>query len=203
MEEQPSINGFLKEFLGWGKPKPKPSEPAPSQAPNPPTPRPHPSSEPTRRGASFGSTGPSAKGAGIEGWDLVAPIAKGNGGTARSPQPRSEAYLNRRKGRKVHDSAWGYLKVICPYLLSKGEVSPGEIARDLGLPKSTLKYNLNNLLDYCQKPQTDRSAEYVVKELLKGHRVVRVGAGKYVRYKLIPVPPDLPPGLPPGSPTEA
>ena len=157
MEDKPSINGFLKGFLGWGKPKTTPPEPISPQVSDPtPAPLNTPAPEP--------------------------------------PQPRSEAYLNRRKGRKVHDSALGYLKIICPYLVSKGEVSPGEIAKDLGLPKSTLKYNLNTLLDYCHKPETrswsKHRSDYVVKELLKGHRVVRVGAGKYVRYKLIPVPPE-------------
>jgi hypothetical protein len=109
----------------------------------------------------------------------------------KPPKPRSEAYLNRRKGRKEHKSTLGYLEVICPYLVSKGEVSPGQMARDLGLPKSTLIYNLNNLLNYCQNPNlgywANRLAEYVLIKLLKGHRVVRVGAGKYVRYKLVPI----------------
>jgi hypothetical protein len=113
----------------------------------------------------------------------------------KTPKPKSEAYLNRHKGRTAHGNTLGYLKTICPYLVSKGEVSPGEMIKDLGLPKSTLIYNLNTLLDYCHKPQTDRfrarMAETIVNDLLKGHRVVRVGAGKYVRYRLVTVPPDL------------
>lgn len=124
----------------------------------------------------------------------------------KQPKPRSEAYLNRRKGRKAHGNTLGYLEIICPYLVSKGEASPGEMVRDLGLPKSTLNYNLNTLLNYCHEPQKDwfvgRREEYVVMNLLKGHRAVRVGAGKYVRYKLVPSEQSESNGLEPVTPEE-
>jgi hypothetical protein len=51
-------------------------------------------------------------------------------------------------------------------------------------------------LNYCHNFQNNfylgGLAEYVVKDLLKGHRVVRVGGGRYVRYRLVPLSPAPP-----------
>jgi hypothetical protein len=108
------------------------------------------------------------------------------------PKPRTEAYINRRKGRPVHKDKLGYLDVICPYLVRKGESIPGEMVRDLGLPKSTMIYNLNRLLRLCdgfrKTMYRDISPESAI-VLLGGKRLVRVGGGKYVRYRLVDVPP--------------
>ncbi len=106
----------------------------------------------------------------------------------KEPKPRSEAYLNRRKGRIKHGSTLGYIETIAPYLLDKGEVSPGDMARELGIPKSTLIYNLNRLSKICNGAIIEgRDLKvHVVNNLLKGHRLERVGGGKYTRYRLVP-----------------
>ncbi len=81
---------------------------------------------------------------------------------------------------------------MAPYLLAKGEVTPGQMAQDLGLPKSTLVYNLNRLLRICQGEKKfryrDVPADFVVDKLLGGKRLERVGAGKYTRYRLVDGP---------------
>src|SRR5208283_3912445 len=70
--------------------------------------------------------------------------------TPKAPKPKTEAYLNRKKGRRSHQDAVEYWDKIAAYIEQKGEVAPGEIARELGISKSTLIYNLNRLLGLCQ-----------------------------------------------------
>lgn len=110
----------------------------------------------------------------------------------KTPKPPSEAYLNRRKGRIVHPDALGYIGVMAPYLLAKGEITPRQMAKDLGLPKSTLIYNLNRLIRICQGNKKSWyghiPAEYFVDNLLGGKRLERVSAGKYTRYRLVDGP---------------
>ena len=104
------------------------------------------------------------------------------------PKPKTEAYLNRKKGRRPRGDTMEYWKNIIACIERKGEVAPGEIARELGIPKSTLIYNLNRLLDLCQgvTRQGDHHIflNHVFSKILGGKRLVRIGAGKYVRYKL-------------------
>ena len=111
--------------------------------------------------------------------------------TPKPPQPRSAAYLNRRKGRKGYENGQSYLEIICPYLVSKGEASSKEMLRDLGLPKSTLIFSLNTIMKYCHLSDSGwrrkQKSDYIVNNLLKGHRLVRVGSGRYVLYRLVPV----------------
>jgi hypothetical protein len=98
---------------------------------------------------------------------------------------KSEAYLNRRKGRK---KGVGHYETIVEYLKGRGEVSPGEMVTALKIPKSSLVHNLNYLISYSQGIRSkdyhfsyqQRKAEHV----LKGYRLEKVGAGKYVRYRL-------------------
>src|SRR5271155_966514 len=55
---------------------------------------------------------------------------------------RTEAYQNRKKGRKQHSDRIQDLKRIIDYIQSRGEVTAGELTRELGMSRSTLTYNL-------------------------------------------------------------
>ncbi len=111
----------------------------------------------------------------------------------KAPKPRTEAYLNRKKGRRTREEAVEYWKKIVDCLERGGEVSPGDMARELGLPKSTLIYNLNRLLDLCQG-NTRKGDNYFslghYYRILHEKRLERVGGGKYVRYRLTKDPPQ-------------
>ncbi len=106
---------------------------------------------------------------------------------SKEPKPKSEAYLNRKKGRPS-GGAWHIPKVI-EYLADKGEVTPGDMARDLGLPKSTLIYNLNRIMEFKESMANDYHYYHLGKHLA-GRGLERVGGGKYVRYRLVENPPS-------------
>jgi hypothetical protein len=106
---------------------------------------------------------------------------------SKTPKPKSEAYLNRKKGRPVHPTALGHLPLIINYLVPKGEVAPSVMAQELGLPKSTLIYNLNLLLAIFEG-KGDYYTRRAIQNILGGKRVERVGAGKYVRYRIVDIP---------------
>ena len=109
----------------------------------------------------------------------------------QTPKPKTDAYLNRRKGRQVHPNVLGYWPKIIDYLVSRGEATPGVMAEELKLPKSTLIYNLNKILTVCEgKGGYDEKRR--INNLLAGKRLERVGGGKYVRYQIVDVPPAPP-----------
>jgi hypothetical protein len=118
----------------------------------------------------------------------------------KTPKPKSQAYLNRKKGRPVHGNAYGYWQPIFDCIVRHGEVTPGAMVQELGLPKSTLIYNLNQILRVCEgKGGYDETPK--INRLLAGKRVERVGAGKYVRYRVIDAP-KAEPAVEPSTPEE-
>lgn len=124
----------------------------------------------------------------------------------RTPPTRSEAYHQRKKGRKLHEHSIGDLERIAAILLQKPEVTPGEMAQQLGMSRSTLAYNLNRLREASHKPgRMERKGrinyrvlqpELVRDRLFAGKRLEKLGAGKYVRYRLVEGPPKVPPQTP-------
>ena len=55
----------------------------------------------------------------------------------KAPKPKTEAYLNRKKGRRPHEDAMEYWKKIIDCIEREGEIAPGDLARELGVPKNT------------------------------------------------------------------
>jgi|GEM_PF-1903299 len=106
----------------------------------------------------------------------------------QAAKPKSEAYLNRKKGRHNQEKSLEHWKRVVACIERRGEVSPGDLARELGIPKSTLIYSLNRLLELCQGYQRKGDNHFFLGHLfgqvLGGKRLVRVGGGKYVRYRM-------------------
>jgi hypothetical protein len=103
----------------------------------------------------------------------------------------TEAYLNRKKGRKKHRDSLDDLKKIVEYIAGHGEVSPGELSQTLGMSRSTLTYSLNRLLAVSPEGDTRRVGhwKYRALEWVLGQRyLVKKGAGKHVHYRLAPMP---------------
>ncbi len=100
------------------------------------------------------------------------------------PIPLTEAYKNRKKGRKEHHDSLGDLERIIACIEKRGEVTPGELAQELGMARSSLTYNLNRL---TTKPKFFNP--YLLPHLLGQRRIERLGAGKTVRYRLVDIPP--------------
>jgi biotin operon repressor len=82
------------------------------------------------------------------------------------PLPATEAYQNRKKGRKLHRDSWQDLDILQAAIQSRGEAVPGNLAVELGVSRSTLAYNINRLL--------------------KEGRIERLGGGRSIRYRVIP-----------------
>jgi predicted HTH transcriptional regulator len=80
--------------------------------------------------------------------------------------PQTEAYQNRKKGRKLHRDSWQDLDILQAAIQSRGEAVPGDLAAELTVSRSTLAYNLNRLV--------------------KKGRIERLGGGRSIRYRVIP-----------------
>ena len=108
--------------------------------------------------------------------------------------PQTEAYQNRNKGRKEHSESIEQLKKMIALIESRGEVNPGELAQELGMSRSTLTYSLKNLMDH--KPGyhlyhiNKRGRFHRLNRLMGLKKLVRLGAGRSVRYKIVVVPPE-------------
>lgn len=180
MTEPISFKELLQAF-GWGR-KPEASRP----------PVPEPSSQPVPRsfneggGASLGSAG-----AGDEIHPVPPPVAN-------PVPPRSEAYLNRRKGRKSGSEV--HLQLFTQFLAClerEGVMTPGALAQELGVPRSTLNYYLKVFLDHPNRKQEspryllDHWTGRVLERNLAGRRLERLGAGRSVRYRLVSDPPSM------------
>jgi hypothetical protein len=103
----------------------------------------------------------------------VAPIP--NPASDESPQakadplPQTQAYQNRKKGRKLHRDSRQDLRTLVAAIESRGEAVSGDLAVELGASRSTLAYNLNRLV--------------------KEKRIERLGGGRSIRYRVTPAPP--------------
>lgn len=115
---------------------------------------------------------------------------------AKPVPPRSEAYLNRRKGRKSGSAV--HLQLFTQFLACmerEGVMTPGALAQELGVPRSTLNYYLKVFLDHPNRKQQnprylrDHWTGGVLERCLAGRRLERLGAGRGVRYRLVPDPP--------------
>ena len=82
------------------------------------------------------------------------------------PQPGNPA--KRRLGRKDYHETRKDLKTLLASIRFMGTVSPGVLAEQLKVPRSTLAYNLNWLIR-------------------KGY-IERLGGGRSIRYRLVPDP---------------
>ena len=114
-----------------------------------------------------------------------------------SAYEKTEAYKNRKKGRKEHSDSFKDLERIIDCIQQRGEATPGELARELGMSRSTLTYNLKRLL--AHKPGAFRheikvgiSLYYGLRSLLGEKRVERLGAGQNIRYRIVEAPPPGP-----------
>lgn len=106
---------------------------------------------------------------------------------APPPKPapiQSDAYKNRKKGRKEHHDSVKDLERIIACIKKRGEATPSELAKELGMARSSLTYNLNRL---TTKPKFFNP--YLLPHLLGKRRIERLGAGKTVRYRLVDLPP--------------
>ncbi|SRR5665213_1183635 len=83
--------------------------------------------------------------------------------------PPTEAYQNRKKGRKLLKDGWQDLDILQAAIEKRGEAIPGDLAAELGMSRSTLAYNLNRLV--------------------KEGRIERLGGGRSIRYRVLPAPP--------------
>ena len=92
--------------------------------------------------------------------DTASPISHGS-------QPGTPA--QRKLGRKLHRDSWQDLETLIALIRQKAEVTPGELAMQLGQPRSTLAYNLNRLI--------------------KMGYIERLGGGRSIRYRAVPDPP--------------
>jgi AraC-like DNA-binding protein len=103
---------------------------------------------------------------------------------------RSEAYQNRKKGRKQHEEHVQDLQKMIAFIQSRGEATPGEMASELGMSRSTLTYKLNLLLKH--NPGVPNYKKYFHSHLwnwlLGQKRVERLGAGQSIRYRIVEVP---------------
>lgn len=136
---QNPLGGFLKGLFG-------------RQTPNSTPPTPEPAAEPLKA--------VSQPGADPEGMATpVSPVRK-----APRLIPQTEAYLNRKKGRKGgYNQNHGDLEKLLAAIQSRGEAIPGDLAGELGVARSTLAYSLNTLI--------------------RRGCIERIGGGRSIRYR--------------------
>jgi hypothetical protein len=97
---------------------------------------------------------------------------------------KTEAYQNRKKGRKLHRESYEDLARLIFCIESHGEVKPGQLEQELGMSRSSLTYNLKRLLGQTKIRHTTRS-------ILGKKRLERLGAGQSVRYRIVKVDPQI------------
>jgi hypothetical protein len=173
MSEKPSITGFLKGMLGFRASKAETLKNDPSAnaevTPSAATPS-NPTAISDRGSEEMGPTAPNK---------------------SRRPTPQSEAYQNRKKGRKQHKDSIEDLKRIIASIQRRGEATPGELAKELGMARSTLAYNLNRILAYAPDYEVTRKDYWennLLNYLLGEKRMERTGAGPSLRYRLVDIP---------------
>ena len=84
------------------------------------------------------------------------------------PLPTTEAYLNRKRGRKPLRESYADAKKLYLSIQTRGEAKPGDLAQELGMARSSLAYHLNRLVLY-------------------GY-IARLGGGRSIRYRVTGVP---------------
>ena len=71
---------------------------------------------------------------------------------------------------------------------------PGDLARELGIPRSTLTYHLEKFVRNAGKPCHAlgyNTNSNMMQRRLAGKRLERVGGGQNVRYRIVPeTPPE-------------
>ena len=131
---------------------------------------------------------------------IPASMADSNGVTPAKPlkpiRPvhQTEAYQSRKMGRKAHSESHEDLKRIIAGIERRGEAKPGELAEELGMSRSTLAYNLKRLM--LHRPDfnlrnlrlSETGKLYRMKAVLGQKRLVKLGAGPNVRYRLVDIP---------------
>ncbi len=120
----------------------------------------------------------------------------GSEGQAVRTPTLTEAYLNRKKGRKRHRDSLDDLKRIVACIESRGEVTPGDLALELGMSRSTLTYNLKRLLSVSPNADPYAVGYWQCRALqwtLGGKYLVKTGAGKHVKYRLEVLPNPISP----------
>ena len=175
MGEKSSITGYLKGILGFRASKAetlKNDPPANAQV----TP------------AAATPSNPNGPGFAERGSEEIGPTAPNK---SRRPTPQTEAYQNRKKGRKRHRETLEDLKRIIASIQHRGEATPGELAKELGMARSTLAYNLNRILAYAPDYEVTRKNYWennLLQYLLGEKRMERTGAGPSLRYRLVDIP---------------
>lgn len=86
----------------------------------------------------------------------------------RRSSPATEAYLSRKKGRKLYEESYADAKKLHESIQRRGEASPGDLAQEMGMARSSLAYHLNRLAK-------------------KGY-IERIGGGRSIRYRVTGVP---------------
>lgn len=116
-----------------------------------------------------------------------------------APKSPSEAYQNRKKGRRVHKDSLGDLERILKFIENQGETTPGSIGKELGISRSTLTYFLKRILelpDLKNRPYRYNGLDNYMSHLLAGKRFEKLGAGRNVRYRIVPDKPGEPGAAP-------
>jgi hypothetical protein len=149
---QNPLGGFLKGL--FGRQTPNPAAQAPVQAPMP-----RPQAEAQALGVSE-----QVRGSDAQVTAQPTPLSP-----QRSPAtPTTEAYMTRKKGRKLHRDSYADAKRLYESIQRRGEATPGDLAQEFGMARSSLAYNLNRLV----------AKKYVE----------RLGGGRSIRYKVTGVP---------------
>lgn len=113
--------------------------------------------------------------------------------TPTHPFQPTESYLKRKKGPKLRHESHKDLTRIIECVERLGEAKPGDIAKELGMARSSLAYSLNRIMAFSNgtlviKYRYDPLPDTLGKALA-GRRFERLGAGQSVRYRLAPAPP--------------
>jgi DNA-binding transcriptional ArsR family regulator len=187
MTEKQSISGFLKNVLGFRDTKAETFKSGQSTTPDS-----APSLAPTNPASGLVAD----SGAHSRGKQPSVPAESGNSA------PLTEAYQNRKKGRKPQRDSIGDLQKIVAFIQGKGEATPGDLARKLDMSRSTLTYNLKRLSTYVPGAEltgrshwTNRPLKYVLGQ----RRIERMGAGPSLRYRIVEVPQTGSPAQPNSS----
>jgi hypothetical protein len=166
MDEKQSIKSFLKGILELGEIKP--------EEPIKPVPKPHVAVPVSARPAT------------------PPPRAVRPADPPPRLAPQTEAYKNRKAGRKEHYASIDGLKEIIACIDSHGEVSPAQIAEELGIARSSLTYSMNRLMSNSpggDKKKAKFDNPYLLPHLLGNRHIQRLGVGQTLRYRLVAIPP--------------
>ncbi len=113
---------------------------------------------------------------------------------APPPKPapiQSEAYKNRKLGRKLHREGIKDMQRIADLIERCGEAKPGELAQKLGMSRSTLTYNLKRLMRHdpgFEGHRRDFWTRRPLRAVLGEKRLEKLGSGNSVRYRIVQEP---------------